>query len=72
MLSLPAFLTSRPRDGGGAFGICTNKARRDERAQARRDERPDKRHGMLANQESMQPSKHKQEEMSAQTKDMAN
>ena len=25
MLSLPAFLTSRPRDGGGAFGICTNK-----------------------------------------------
>ena len=31
----------------------------------------DKRYGMLANNESMQPSMHRQEEMSAQTKDMA-
>ena len=40
-------------------------------AQTRRDERPDKRHGMLANNESMQPSMHRQEEISAQTIDIA-
>ena len=33
--------------------------------------RLDKRHGMLANNESMQPSAHRQKEVGAQTKDMA-
>ena len=32
---------------------------------------PDKRHGMLANKESTQPSAHRQKEVGAQTKDMA-
>ena len=63
--------TERGRRPDKKPGMLANKESMQPSAQTRRIERSVKRHGMLANKESMQPSAHRQEEMSAQTKDLA-